>query len=309
MQTTQIKKWRGKMRSIGNKGFTLLELLVVITLLAILSLGALSAYEGLTDTAQTTAKANNSTTIDRAIRAYAVIEQNYPNHWDHLVTNTGASLTIAADITYEHLANVNIVAPLFRSNFDEMFENVGMDTFKVRQIVGFTPDVVPNLQHNFGSAGADVSATAISSLSDFAIVPDATSGGTACSVAGVPVNNKLNGVLVSADDANHLNAINDSLDTENCELIVAFGFGHDAAHSTAQSKAAIATAPTHVTKDVNPAKNYARFLGLFKVGEDQNGDDNIDETELYKKPRLISMVCAEGHPLDEEIGEAFEKDQ
>ena len=43
-----------------QKGFTLLELLVVITLLAILSVGALVAYDGLTEKAQASATSNNT---------------------------------------------------------------------------------------------------------------------------------------------------------------------------------------------------------------------------------------------------------
>lgn len=289
-----------------QQGFTLLELLVVITLLAILSVGAIMAYDGLTESAQAAAKSNNTAALDRSIRAYATIAQKYPNNYDHLVTNTGASLTFSADITNTHLANANITDPAFRAVFDQMFEKKGIDTIKVRQIAAITPDLVPNLQHTNG-AGTDVSATAISAITDFAIVPDTNSAGLPCSIAGTVIANKLNGEAVSIEDANHLNALNNQLEIANCDLIVAFGFGHDAAHSTFKSKAEIATAPTHTTEEVNPAKNYARYVALFRMGADKNGDDNIDATELFDKPRLLNVVCAEGHPIDEELAEALEK--
>ena len=287
-------------------GFTLLELLVVITLLAILSVGALMAYDGLTESAQAAAKSNNTAALDRAIRAYATIAQKYPNNYDHLITNTGASLTFAAEITNTHLASVNITDPAFRAVFDKMFEEKGIDTIKVRQIAAMTPDLVPNLQHTNG-AGTDVSATAISAINNFAIVPDSNGAGSPCSFAGTAVANKLNGEAVSIQDANHLNALNNALEIQSCDFIVAFGFGHDAAHSTFKSRAEIATAPTHTTADVNPAKNYARYIALFRVGADKNADDNIDATELFDKPRLLNVVCAEGHPIDEELAEALEK--
>ena len=287
-------------------GFTLLELLVVITLLAILSVGALMAYDGLTESAQAAAKSNNTAALDRSIRAYATIAQKYPNNYDHLVTNTGASLTFAAEITNTHLASVNISDPAFRAVFDKMFEEKGIDTIKVRQIAAMTPDLVPNLQHTNG-AGTDVSATAISAINAFAIVPDSNGAGLPCSIAGTAVANKLNAEVVSIEDANHLNALNNALEIQSCDFIVAFGFGHDAAHSTFKSRAEIATAPTHTTADVNPAKNYARYVALFRVGADKNADDNIDATELFDKPRLLNVVCAEGHPIDEELAEALEK--
>lgn len=65
-------------------GFTLLELLVVITLLALLSVGALVAYDGVGDNASATAAANNMTTTDRTIRQYVAVTGNFPNQWDVL---------------------------------------------------------------------------------------------------------------------------------------------------------------------------------------------------------------------------------
>ncbi|MDO9283105.1 MAG: type II secretion system protein, partial [Methylotenera sp.] len=67
-----------------QKGFTLLELLVVITLLAVLSVGALVAYEGVGETAEATAAANNTVTSDRAIRNYRAVTGAYPEQWDNL---------------------------------------------------------------------------------------------------------------------------------------------------------------------------------------------------------------------------------
>ena len=51
-----------------QQGFTLLELLVVITLLAVLSVGALVAYEGVGDNAQATAAASNTASVDKVMR-------------------------------------------------------------------------------------------------------------------------------------------------------------------------------------------------------------------------------------------------
>jgi len=74
-----------------QQGFTLLELLVVITLLAVLSVGALVAYENVGENAESAAAANSNVTIDSAIRTYRSITGDYPNQWDSLVLSTSAS--------------------------------------------------------------------------------------------------------------------------------------------------------------------------------------------------------------------------
>ncbi len=149
----QFKSFQAK-----QAGFTLLELLVVITLLAILSVGALVAYEGVGDNAQATAAANNTASADRAIRNFRAVTQNYPTQWDSLVTTTGATPAFLAATTQAAFANLALpltAAPGdFRDVLDDRLEGVGIDELQARVIAAATPNVEPNLQHNEGALGA-----------------------------------------------------------------------------------------------------------------------------------------------------------
>ncbi len=91
------------------------------------------------------------------------------------------------------------------------------------------------------------------------------------------------------------------LNLDQCNLVLALGFGHDAAHSTNNSSVAISTAPTYLSKDINPATSYARYVALFHVGADTDGDNDILVGELFAKPRLLAVVDTEGKAIDQSI--------
>lgn len=288
-----------------QKGFTLLELLVVITLLAILSVGALVAYEGIGDNAQATAAANNTSGADRAIRNFRAVTQNYPDQWDNLVTDAGARPAFLADDTAAAFSNWAIPAPAtaFRTALDAAFDAVGITAIQQRTVATTTAGIEPNLQHNEGAVGTDAAEVAVTAAAfdNVAILP--TFGGAACSVAGValPVT-KIDGTTaVAAADGARQNVINDNLEDNECNLVIALGFGHDAAHSTSGTSVAISTAPTFVSKDINPNNAYARYIALFHVGADGNADDNIVDSELFTTPRLLAIVDTEGNMIDENI--------
>lgn len=305
-----------KFQKAKQKGFTLLELLVVITLLAILSVGALVAYEGIGDNAQATAAANNTTSADRAIRNFRAVTQNYPDQWDSLVTTAGAAPAILVDETQAAFMNlplpVSAAAGDFRNLIDEAFENVGIEEIQIRTQVASTAGVEPNLQHNEGAVAAadpdyavnpDVDEVDFDTLANFAILP--TFGGAACQVNGVAIPaTKLDGTTaVGIADGQRQNVINDGLEEDQCNLVFALGFGHDAAHSTNGSSVAISTAPTFVSRDINPNANYARYVALFHMGADTISpiDNNIVAAELFETPRLLAIVDTEGRMIDENI--------
>jgi len=274
-----------KFQKAKQKGFTLLELLVVITLLAILSVGALVAYEGIGDTAQATAASNNTARTDQAIRNFRAVTQNYPDQWDNLVTTGGVLPTFANAQMGSFLAVLPIAAPaaandgmdrLVRSLF-----NVGITELQTRTIPAATVGIEPNLQHNEGALGVanagDVQEAQLVDGTGVDGAPDATgsfTGGTvatanlavlptfgdgaACAAetaAITPPATRLDTIAVSAADQLRMNAINDGLEDDQCNLVVALGFGHDAAHSTNGSSVAISTAPTFVSRNINPTVN------------------------------------------------------
>lgn len=298
-----------KLQTMKQKGFTLLELLVVITLLAILSVGALIAYEGIGDTAQATAAANNTARADQSIRNFKAVTQAYPNQWDNLVTDAGTRPAFLADDTAAAFSNwaIPALATPFRDAFNEAFDEVGIDEIQQRTVATTTVGVEPNLQHNEGAAGGDAAEVDfdVAAFDNVAILP--TFGTVACSVNGVALPAlKIDGTTaVAAADGERQNVINDALGTQQCNLIVALGFGHDAAHSTNGSSVAISTAPTFISNDINPNENYARYVALFHVGQDDgtagNVVDDIVAAEVFDRARLIAVVDTEGNMIDENI--------
>lgn len=307
----------------SQKGFTLLELLIVVTIIAILSVGAILAYDGLTDKAQSATAANNTVAADQSIRNYRAVTGNYPNQWDQLVANDSSPLAFVADETYRVLAAVDATA--VSNALIDAFEAVGIDEFQARTVGTTAPGVEPNLQH---SEGAVPDGTTVENeleagegleefIANLVVIPTASSGAL-CGV-GTPANQPA-AIRTGVEDAlvdglpaaaqAFMTTVNDNLGEDECHLVVALGFGHDAAHSTVNSNVAIAAAPAYVSNNINPAQNYARYIALFDLGVDGgvNGDGPIDlavdDTEIYAKPKLIGILDPEGRVIDQNVAAA-----
>ncbi|MGJ8619824.1 MAG: type II secretion system protein [Methylophilaceae bacterium] len=322
-----------------EKGFTLLELLVVVSIIAILSAGALLAYEGLTDKAQAATASNNTATADQAIRNYRAVTQAYPNQWDNLLSAGGTDEDgnalantdgdgVAPDFMNNesrvYLAAFGLGASALNDEIAEAFEDVGVEEVQTRLTLISTPDVEPNLQHNEGAvaledldATVDVAELLLDGLSNVAIVP---TGDGACQLGGAagPATYLstldedgavVAGTAIGIEAGQRMNAINDSIESDECHLVVAFGFGHDAAHSTANSSVAVASPPTFISQRTNPNENYARYIALFHVGADANDDDDVAADEVFEKPRLLAVLDTEGNVIDQNVANANDASQ
>jgi type II secretory pathway pseudopilin PulG len=320
----------------------LVQLLVVVSIIAILSAGALLAYEGLTDKAQAATASNNTATADQSIRNYRAVTQAYPNQWDNLLVATGVEEDGTTAIALAGAGAVGDLPDFFNADEADWFSNyavpgagatptagsvaeklktafgaVGVEELQIRNQVETTADVEPNLQHNEGAvlqsgATTGVGESLFSAVSNIAIVP--SDDGTTCSIAGAATPTiYANGTAIGTEAANRLNKINDNLETGECHFVVAFGFGHDAAHSTNDSSVAIATPPTFISQNINPNENYARYVALFHVGSDGvNGgaeDDDITVAEMFDKPRLLAVLDTEGNVIAENVSNANDATQ
>ena len=272
-----------------QKGFTLLELLVVITLLAILSVGALVAYDGLTEKAQASATSNNTGAVDRAIRQYRVIAAEYPDQWDNLVV--GASgLDILAPETKEILSAITGSTAI--ASAAAALEEIGVEELQ-ETTVAKIDGVVPNLQHNEGATSGVSDEVGVASASGYAYLT--YQGQTT-----------LDGGTGSVADSNRINKFNDNFETDETNVLIALGFGHDAAHSTADSKVGIQTAPTYTSAKINPAVNYARYIGLFHVAsDDASGVAPASAGEWHEKAHFVGIIDPEGNGIDDNIAEAI----
>lgn len=317
-----------------QKGFTLLELLVVITLLATLATAALVAYDGVGENASAAAAANTAGTLDQGVRAYRAITQAYPNQWDNLSDPASAAPAAAADKFIPEklqtiLGSVNIFTAMQGASavgsvddLQDWFEdNLGMD--EIQHVNEFKTGLAPNRQHNEGAnnEGAfetDIGASAngdeftyISILASDAFDKADPPTKMGCKVGGIDINATWTG----AADPLVINSINDALSTERCNLVLALGFGGDAAQSTVDASAGVIQAPAYNSKNVNPSEQYARYIGLFhlakgdkatgaytEVANDDIGDLTI--ASFLARPRLLGFIDTEGNTIDANIAAA-----
>lgn len=326
-----------------QKGFTLLELLVVITLLALLSVGALVAYDGVGDNASATAAANNMQTVDRTIRQYNAVTGKFPNQWDSLADANIATLTFdgitQADISNDLFDTEDLIVPAAaRAAFGgwamtsgnavaervlEVLADYGIDELQVVDSTLLPGDgelangVLPNTAHNEGTNPAALEVEADVLGTDFAalsILP----AGQGCLAGGTAIDAAFDGsVPVSGTQLLKINSINDFLEDRQCNLILALGFGGDAGKSMQNSSVQMTSSPTYASRTVNPARQYGRFIGLFHMGAGDEQPEDLDNPaampagaaittadQIFPKPRLIAILTPEGKTLDQMLAEA-----
>lgn len=314
-----------------QKGFTLLELLVVITLLATLSTAALVAYNGIGDSASDVAAANNLISAQSALNNYRAIESGYPDQWDNLAnasgTDTDGVATLRADETSNFfgqwaVADTASTGTVWAAVGNAM-KAVGIEELQsLTNGATFSEGYVPNLALNESyeltstpgtelelwasdTSGAVYGGSSVSSAA-ISIVPSGADG--ACQADGVTLADTFSGVTLP--DNTRLNLISDSIDDDACALVLAVGYGKDVPGSTTGDKVEISQVPTLGTKLVNPANNYARAIALFHVGsadEDGATPTIIQATDIFKKARLIGIVDPEGRIIDQVLASANEE--
>lgn len=341
-----------------QKGFTLLELLVVITLLAILATGALVAYDGAGDKAQSSKAANTTAVLDQGVRAYRAVTQAYPNQMDNLanpkVANAAATVSVAGNKAQIEdgfiperlqriLGSLDLAAAASGvggefSDLEDYFESkFGMD--EIQHVFGtgkglngaIGGGVEPNRAHNEGTNPPDGNNGAIETeYGDFgggdADEPDYISilasqankdnvtGTLDCTVGGEDITTTWwdpETESTGTADPLVINSINDALSTERCNLVLALGFGGDAAQATVDSAAGVIQAPTYSSANVNPAVNYSRYIGLFLLASGEKGDvdttdgvNNLVAENFLPRPRLLGFIDTEGNTIDANIAAA-----
>jgi prepilin-type N-terminal cleavage/methylation domain-containing protein len=322
------EKLRAKAQTLQAKqgGFTLLELLVVITLLATLATAALVAYEGIGENATATAAANNLMVAESSLRNYRAVEDAYPNQYDNLAnvdgTGTGGAAALLAPETQDFFGQwaADAADPVLAAVAGAL-EEVGIDELQSLDGATVMTGAVPNLAFNesagFGASELELwddvnevyapafDGTGISTGTNIAlsIVP-AGGNGTTCQVGTTSIRDDFAG-NTNADSAD-LNLINDAIDDDACSLVLALGVGKDVPGTTIDSRVAISQVPTVATENVNPAVNYARAIALFQVANDDNENGTIEAGEVFERARLIGVVDPEGRAIDTLLSEANE---
>jgi prepilin-type N-terminal cleavage/methylation domain-containing protein len=321
MKINQMRKLQA-----GQGGFTLLELLVVITLIAALAVGALIAYDGVGDKAQAAAAADSNVKIENAIRQYKAVTNVYPNQWDNLVAQDTSMidalptqlLSVVSRVALTGNAASNVTLSLGRAGINEL------QNWIVNTAATNTTGVIPNLAHNesFNSLNAvesehfeDGGIGDDGAIANIAVVPGLGGGVGTCTADGVTIP----ATTVDPDGAGPLqaggnyiqNRYSDALEGDECHLVVALGFGSDAAASTAGASVSIGKAPTFSKTDtanpdnnVDPNQHYSRYIGLFLIGSDNDEDGNITGSEYLEKARLLTVIAPDGTIADQNLATA-----
>jgi prepilin-type N-terminal cleavage/methylation domain-containing protein len=327
------EKLRAKAQKLQAKqgGFTLLELLVVITLLATLATAALVAYEGIGENATATAAANNLMVAESSLRNYRAVEDAYPNQYDNLAnvdgTGTGGAAALLAPESQDFFGQwVTDAADPVLAQVAAALEEVGIDELQALDGATVMTGAVPNLAFNesagFGASELELWDDATDSFVTIfdggtiatgtnvalSIVPsdsgDGVTSGGCTAGTGINLNADFAGTTKLSSQA--LNLINDAIDDDACTIVLALGVGKDVPGTTIDSRVAISQVPTVATENVNPAVNYARAIALFQVAEDTSGDGDITFDEVFERARLIGVVDPEGRAIDTLLSEANE---
>jgi len=327
-----------------QKGFTLLELLVVITLLATLATAALVAYDGIGENARDASAATALTTLEGTLRNYRVIEGEYPEQFDSLAnadavtTDASGAMQIMSDETKAFFGQLvisdtnadNTTGGTVTHAIADSLREAGLE--ELQAIVGDTSwdtGYVPNLALNESyplvtngapsgtelgfpeedASGAITYGDATITAAGFSsvalsIVPSEGDGTNGC-IVGTGGPSLANDFNGDATDENtRLNLISDALDDDQCSLVVAVGVGKDVPGATLGKSVEIGQVPTVGTNDVNPKDSYARAIALFLVAQDDDENGVIEAGEVNEKARLIGLVDPEGRTIDEIVAAA-----
>jgi prepilin-type N-terminal cleavage/methylation domain-containing protein len=279
------------MKSLKKQGgFTLLELLVVVGLMAAVAVVAVSTYDDADASAAISTDLSNIQSIDQGFRNFAGKNKgDLPEQLDSLVTEAGVAYYLLAPETKDALQALPVAGTTGTAILNALANN-GMEEFQFiieeKNIKTELYKKDPNAQHAEASGnGVEEEAVEAKTLT---IVANNLTGTCKVDAVDYSATTKLtlNG---TAPKNNALNAINDQFESDTCNVVVALGVGGDAA---ANSQGAIGLTSSDAVKD--KASYYSRYLALFHVAQDGFSDGVEDgilkDGDVFPKPRFVGVI-------------------
>ena len=282
-----------------NGGFTLLELLIVVGILAIVGAGVITAYDGLDKKAAKGKATYEIGALDSTMRVYRSINGAFPDTFD--------SMGVDDDGT-----GADAVARLNSLN-DSLRGKIGVLTLTADMVASLGEAGITELRYIDGSAYDN---TAFSAGGGSVGIPnrvfDNPTRGEGYSVAlaaGVQVmaiestgaGGSIDGEGGAPADSERLRDIA-GLDETLLHAVVAVGIGNNSSLIKPDSDFAggLSEAPTYpdVAQD-----QYSRYIALFHVATDDDADGAFAAAETFGRARFLGVLDTKGDWLDEEFAE------
>lgn len=324
-----------------RRGFTLLELIVVIAILAIIAGGLLVAYNGLEDKAAKSQASQTMAALNSSLRSFATVEGNHPTDFDSLLAGAfgttgggdGLSFNTPADAvtgTAGRAVNATIGgnAPngsilTLGTKVAGKLETVLLDADAADAMIAAG---ITTLRYVDSSAGNDTSGGA---LSVTALDGSAASVGN---ILDIDIPNRIFDVprdgsgrnrgrgfsaLVGTGTAVCLwrpgaGGINNAkVNAQAHDVLIALGIGNNC--SIVGTRAGVRTANLAEAPSYGAVArkfNYSRYLALYKVGElDDPATSGVTpvfgtNATAVGEATFVGILDTRGDFLDEEIAEA-----
>lgn len=321
-------------------GFTLLELLVVVAILAVLGGLAIGAYGDKTTQAARGASTNTIAAVDSMVRAFQATARVLPDDLDTLVCSDPTAVNMTTGLDTSDFGGGSDLPGVSGGMGAKMAGKVERLVLPDNSKAALANAGIARLRYGVLGSCADsgnVASTPIARAdADFgaglnAIAPVAYPSGN-LSAADIPTRafdfpisatgNRGRGFVVSHTDntgavtgndvvvqvwspgANGTN--NTKVGAAATDVLAVFGLGNNATMYTNAGGANRVGASSPFYGDLAKDK-YSRYMGLFKVGTDANftPSDGITALSASSKASFITVVDPRGDFLDEEYAEAI----
>jgi len=306
---TQRLKLTQRLKQQG--GFTLLELLVVVAILAIVAGGLVVAYDGLEKRAALQGASHGIAGADNAVRNFTSLRGVAPSNLDSLLaavpvdgTPNPATITNpAVEVLTLTSSLAGKIAPIALTAAQRTsLANAGITQLRYIDAAGNSNACAPSCALTTLDAAGSAAFVGNISQTDIPVrIFDVPRDG---SVAATPRNRGrgYSHVLVDGDTvsgwtpgAGGIN--NTKVGAAADDVLIAFGLGNNSTITkidpTARGDAHLSVVPTYP----DAAKNeYTRYVLLYNVGGPTSGN--------FAKARLQAVVDAKGDFLDKELAEA-----
>lgn len=306
----QDAELRGKAKTLKAKqgGFTLLELLVVVAILAAIAGTATIALQGIDRKAQAAVNATKMDELTKGVFTFSALNKGkVPNYMDSLLTSDGTTTTLKFpddDDTGTLATATNSIMALPETDF----ASVTLDPTVIAEMakVGLTEVMAVDVATDAAKCAA-ADGVLKGSLERTEIYPSTMFMATGCGKAHTPATaavyiGKLEpflGAEAITWDATQAEVSAGVFGTvvDGAPVVGAFGLGQDASLFNTTLLGGLTAAPTFGGLETI---QYNRFVALFQIGENLASSTKVGKVEPASV-RFVGMITPKGTAAVEEL--------